>query len=660
MKNVTVYSTRGSIWRRLSRREFLKVSMAAAGTLALPALASCQPPVDVTIPATLTATPVPEPFANLKEIRSDPATRTLKTSLLVKLKPTSLPIPGTEKPPLVRMYGSPTAGLTHPPRPDHDEDWDFALPGPTWRINAGDRIQLMLYNRLDGDDLLGVCEPAFYPTPTPTPAGTPLPTPDPGQTPTPTAFPDQYPDCFHENNATNIHFHGLHVDQGPHADYVFLTLYPKDQKNPPATDECIQVGDYSYDFQVPLTHPQGTFWYHPHKHGSVALQVANGLCGTLIVEDTLKDDPAFNGELQEHVMVFQTIQQTLNFPVIAKSPRFFTVNGVPANSQQLPEIKLKVGEVQRWRIVNATFQDQTDFNLQFAPAAGTMAAEPEVYFMAMDGYFVPEDRWQGGTNKAEWFYSAPGNRTDFLVRGIEEGTFTLEGQPNTSGPAQRQLESTPTPDPGAPTNITTFLQVTVKGKMETPMGVPETLPALGNDQRPITDSEIAGRKKTLAFTVMPGTQQGGATRGNAPKYLIGIDGQPGTQFDPTVVNECMEVDTAEEWTLENYSSPGHPFHIHLNPFYVTEFYDPNDPNGDDVKFNTPKGLWQDVIIVPAVDKNDPKNPGRVVFRHRFPDITGKFVLHCHILGHEDRGFMHIVEVHPKGEICSAPGCGHGH
>jgi FtsP/CotA-like multicopper oxidase with cupredoxin domain len=192
------------------------------------------------------------------------------------------------------------------------------------------------------------------------------------------------------------------------------------------------------------------------------------------------------------------------------------------------------------------------------------------------------------------------------------------------------------------------------------MGLPETLPALAEAQRPITDSETAGRKKTLTFTVMPGTAQGGAP-GNPPKYLIGVDGQPGTQFDPNVVNECMEVDTAEEWTLENYSTPGHPFHIHLNPFYITEYVDGDPKNSDNVRFNNPVGLWQDVIIVPAA-YTDPTTkqvtPGKVVFRHRFPDITGKFVLHCHILGHEDRGFMHIVEIHAKGEACSAVACGH--
>jgi len=36
--------------------------------------------------------------------------------------------------------------------------------------------------------------------------------------------------------------------------------------------------------------------------------------------------------------------------------------------------------------------------------------------------------------------------------------------------------------------------------------------------------------------------------------------------------------------------------------------------------------------------------GEIVIRTRFLDFTGKFFNHCHILDHEDRGMMGIVEV----------------
>jgi len=35
----------------------------------------------------------------------------------------------------------------------------------------------------------------------------------------------------------------------------------------------------------------------------------------------------------------------------------------------------------------------------------------------------------------------------------------------------------------------------------------------------------------------------------------------------------------------------------------------------------------------------------VTIRSRFEDFTGRFVLHCHILNHEDIGMMQQIEVY---------------
>ena len=37
-------------------------------------------------------------------------------------------------------------------------------------------------------------------------------------------------------------------------------------------------------------------------------------------------------------------------------------------------------------------------------------------------------------------------------------------------------------------------------------------------------------------------------------------------------------------------------------------------------------------------------PGYFKMRTRFVDFTGSYVLHCHILIHEDRGMMQLIEV----------------
>lgn len=38
-------------------------------------------------------------------------------------------------------------------------------------------------------------------------------------------------------------------------------------------------------YTLPCDHAGGTFWYHPHHHGSTSLQMGGGAMGALIVED---------------------------------------------------------------------------------------------------------------------------------------------------------------------------------------------------------------------------------------------------------------------------------------------------------------------------------------------------------------------------------------
>jgi FtsP/CotA-like multicopper oxidase with cupredoxin domain len=49
-----------------------------------------------------------------------------------------------------------------------------------------------------------------------------------------------------------------------------------------------------------------------------------------------------------------------------------------------------------------------------------------------------------------------------------------------------------------------------------------------------------------------------------------------------------------------------------------------------------KPVWRDSVVVPR--------KGSVVFRSRFLDFTGRFVLHCHMMNHEELGMIQVVEV----------------
>ena len=56
-------------------------------------------------------------------------------------------------------------------------------------------------------------------------------------------------------------------------------------------------------------------------------------------------------------------------------------------------------------------------------------------------------------------------------------------------------------------------------------------------------------------------------------------------------------------------------------------------------------VWWDVFAIPSARVANGVNiPGYFKMRSRFVDYAGFYVLHCHILVHEDRGMMFSVEV----------------
>ncbi|HEY5027602.1 MAG TPA: multicopper oxidase domain-containing protein, partial [Candidatus Angelobacter sp.] len=136
------------------------------------------------------------------------------------------------------------------------------------------------------------------------------------------------------------------------------------------------------------------------------------------------------------------------------------------------------------------------------------------------------------------------------------------------------------------------------------------------------------------------------------KYeMTGVGAQPtinGKKFEEGVVNEIMLLGTQQEWTIENWSAAGnvrHPFHIHVNPFQIVELFDPTTMT-QPLVLPAP-WVWWDTFAIPIAKKDATTGkitPGYFKMRTRFADFAGKFVDHCHILAHEDRGMMQLVEV----------------
>jgi FtsP/CotA-like multicopper oxidase with cupredoxin domain len=128
------------------------------------------------------------------------------------------------------------------------------------------------------------------------------------------------PSYPHQFNNTNFHFHGAHCSPSGIADNVMRLMEP----------------GKSYDIEIALPgdHTRGTYWYHPHFHGSADTQVASGMAGAIVVEGDFADVPEI-AQARERVMllseiVFDEDRMIEDFGTLFPegSTRFLAINGL--------------------------------------------------------------------------------------------------------------------------------------------------------------------------------------------------------------------------------------------------------------------------------------------------------------------------------------------
>jgi FtsP/CotA-like multicopper oxidase with cupredoxin domain len=516
------------------------------------------------------------------------------------------------------------------------------FPGPTLRVRkassrqtSGDSLTVHLVNELpiEPNDQCNV--------------GCDCSDPNPKNRPRCCTAPDVFPACFHGDNNTNLHFHGTHVSPQPPQDYVLLELRPKGASTESAgTHEHGEVRSGSYDYVVdPFRYrqPEGTHWYHPHKHGSTALQVGNGLAGALIIEGKFDDDlrALYGGALKEHLLVLQLIHD-LNFTTSDTATTQPLINGQPS-----PVIDMYPGEIRRLRFLSATMQADGAVTIDWN---GPQDDAVDVRQIAFDGIqFAPEnyDR-QPLLSATREVDLAPGNRADFLVKapmaaGTYDVTYILKVPEAGAG--------------GGDTNLKAVMQAIAPGSAEPrlfrirvtacmdpqacpPMSFPKVadFPKLPDYLADIPESDVTVRRNLLFELKGPG---GGALPpdqipSQPSKFFINLAPNEERQFNPSCIDITNRLGQTQQWTLYNTSGrqpikPLHIFHIHTNAFQII-----NHPLK--TKLNTPPYVWADSILL--TDSTQPP----IVIRTRFEDFTGAYVLHCHFLGHEDRGMMLGVQV----------------
>jgi FtsP/CotA-like multicopper oxidase with cupredoxin domain len=390
----------------------------------------------------------------------------------------------------------------------------------------------------------------------------------------------------------------------------------------------------------------GTHWYHAHKHGSTAINLLNGMAGALIIEGDYDDKlkPFFK---KQRVMVLQQYGDTVNLlkpPVALASPTpvanpNLSSEPVVVNGQLTPCVQMNPNEMQLWRFVNACHQKAVPLDAPqgikwVQTAQDGVQLNPNNYnpnpsARNNQSFPVPAQAFQVN-GAGPWFSTgslSPGNRIDLLVQA-----------PSTPGTFQVTFGGT--------------LLLTVKVQQDPAVpAIPNPMPFPTKAQFPQMPGFLADlkfpsdpkKKRELHFkstadpSVAPNMKRGTSPPYPPPKHTI-----DGKQFNEGVIDQTMQLGDTEEWTIYNDGGAAHPFHIHINPFQVVEIKDPNQNGGAPVRLPTP-WVWWDNFAIPT--------GGYVKMLSRFVDFTGIYVLHCHILGHEDRGMMQLVQTCADASTC---------
>lgn len=395
----------------------------------------------------------------------------------------------------------------------------------------------------------------------------------------------------HDFSVTNLHAHGFHVD--PAQDDVLRTVNPS------------YSSYYTYDLDK---HTPGTMWYHPHIHGSTALQVGSGMSGAIIIEDEFekgKDGKAFEAASSaehERLLVFNqiTFDSTIN-----ESPDFNTLqrsiapNGTTVNGVSIPIIDLKVGEVQRWRLLHSGYKS----NL-----ALVFPEELEVQQIAVDGILFND------AVPTSYIHMSPGNRCDILVK-LKDGydpskkkltvkSAVYEARCEYFHDGKSLCDSIP------PDLDSVIVVIRVNGKEKKEMEFPSTLPGPGGElTHDIAKSELTNPSYSRKI-----------------EFDVSNHSVNGVPFQGDTIPQILTLGEVERWELSSTNTVRHPYHIHINPFQVITF------GGEKLPFP----MWKDVVLVDATDT--------AVIYTRYEDFVGDFVLHCHILNHEDEGMMQRVRI----------------
>ena len=415
----------------------------------------------------------------------------------------------------------------------HTRLYNRAWPSPALRAAPGDRLNILLQNKL-GADVASANDATRL--------------------------------GFRQANTTNLHLHGVY-DDARHDD-TFTRVHPGDSKL------------YSY-----LLHPgSGTtlIYYHPHTDGSTSVQSVGGMGGALVVSDAAQEAALGLPIASDHVINLQAfdfdpssadyvLTQLENKGTSALPPRLHNPSGftgvlLVVNGGEPVRETLPAGSWIRLRIVNAVVGGNGNLNLTFIPTSSdgdiNGGGSCSLVSLAHDGV------WLRSPRPSRWLLLPPGGRAEVVIGCEQPGTYTF-------GSASSERFG------GTLTGSHPIVVVQATGGERRALPpLPQRLPgapAHYGDLRGIDSSSVASRHD-IRFS-----NPDGANVVNERLY------------NSSHVLTRLKLGSLVEWRLLSVESLGstlklHPYHQHMTHFQVVSM-----SGVDTAALSVEEGDWRDTL-----------------------------------------------------------------
>ncbi|GJM15978.1 MAG: hypothetical protein DHS20C13_13050 [Thermodesulfobacteriota bacterium] len=459
---------------------------------------------------------------------------------------------------------------------------------------------------------------------------------------------------------SNIHYHGMLVSPTGNSDNVYRTFLPG--------------GKYVSEINIPDNHDQGVNWYHPHFHRSTTAQVYGGLAGILQVGNVVGTDKrSVYGGLEQKLFVLNgfNLAESKKNPgmyelgptAIGTSPHFSNPNPIAAqggpdmapkyapmymvNGQVNPIIEIRPGETQVWTMANVNPYSAYSLAVLKLDNNGAMDPEGQLFkstLIAQDGndhftpaytYFIKQrdltkDTYVAPGERLTWAVTAPDEPGDYYLVNVVDAAYTNQVS---------NLPSMATFEP--PTSyVPSVILATVRVKGEP-------------DDRPIP--QVEGTEIPKDYTTEPDFTRNISYDFDEHNFRGRINFG---SFPDLAMAQSYSGDN-ERWVISTYSQVSHPFHIHQGQFVIEKIEYFEDQGLTKLRTDLPQNP---VINDVPRDIDTFAFPGRskTYIRLKASNFVGKFVMHCHVLLHEDSGMMVTVKVEPPRDASiSASGASPG-